>query len=89
MKKIYDLGEYVFIFLFGYIIFNFVISITQVIVYGMWGLILDFNSIYINNLKELYITYIIIFIICTTINYMYNFYFINKLNKSLKIVKDK
>ena len=89
MKKVSELGQYISIFLFGYVIFNFVVSITQVIVYGMWGLILDFNGIYIYNLKEWYNVYIIIFIICTIINYIYNFYFINKLNKSLNIVKEK
>ena len=52
MKKVSELGQYISIFLFGYVIFNFVVSITQVIVYGMWGLILDFNGIYIYNLNQ-------------------------------------
>lgn len=87
MKKILDIGEYIAIFLFGYLIFNLVVTITQVILYGTFGLILDFNNTYINNCKELAIQYFIIFMLCLTINIIYNFFFIKKLNKSLENFK--
>lgn len=87
LRKILDIGEYTVIFLFGYLIFNLVVTITQVMLYGIFGLILDFNNTYINNCQELSMQYFIIFTVCLIINFIYNFCFIKKLNKSLESFK--
>ncbi len=89
MKKILDIGEYIIIFLFGYIIFNLMITLTQVILYGTWGLLIDFDITYLKNCKQLTIEYILLFIICLIINYSYNVYLVNKLNKSLDNFKER
>lgn len=89
MKRILNIGEYIIIFLLGYIIFNFIITVTQVILYGMWGLILDVWSIYTKNCMQLSVIYISLFIICLGINYRYNIYLVNKLNKSLENFKER
>lgn len=87
MKKILNLSEYIIIFIFRYLIFNFVITLIQVTIYNIFGLLLNFQITYIINFKQLYIVYSIIFIICLFINYIYNLYFIKKLNKSLEKYK--
>lgn len=87
MKKILYLSEYIFIFLLGYLLFNFIITLAQVFIYSIFGLLLNFYETYIINLKQLHIVYFIIFIIALIINYIYNFYFIKKINKSLEKYK--
>lgn len=87
MKKVKNFIEYIFIFIFGYILFNFAISTTQVIVYNIFGLILDFKQTYMHNAKKLFIIYLLIFLIILFLNYIYNCYYIKRLNKSLKILK--
>ena len=87
MKKVLNLGEYILIFLLGYLIFVFLITVTQVIIYSVFGLLLNFCKIYMVNFQQFYIVYFIIFVICLIINIIYNFYFIKILNKSLEKVK--
>ena len=88
MKKILNFSEYIFIFALGYLLFNFIITLAQIITYGALGLLLDFYQRYLLNFTQLYIVYFILFIICALINYIYNFCFVNKLNKSLKRYKE-
>lgn len=89
MKKILNIGEYIIIFLFGYLIFNLMITFTQMILYGSFGLLIDFGITYLKNCKQLNIQYIFLFIICFFINYSYNVYLVNKLNKSLHRFKER
>ena len=88
LKKILDIGEYMVIFFIGYLIFNLVVTIVQVILYGIFGMILDFNTTYISNCKGLSIQYFIIFMLCLISNFIYNFCIIKKLNTSLKKFKE-
>lgn len=76
-------------FLFGYIIFNLIVTFAQMILYGTFGLLIDFDITYLKNCKQLSIEYVVLFVVCLSINYSYNVYLINKLNKSLDNFKEK
>jgi len=89
LKKLFDILEYVIIFFIGYLILNLIVTIVQIILYGNFGLILDFSHTYIYNFKNLILYYLLIFLFCFICNLMYNIYFIKKINKSLQKFKER
>lgn len=84
MKKVLDLLEYIIIYILGGIILNFGVTVAQVITYNVLGLLLSFTTTFVSNLKSMLVIYTAVYIFLVVINIMYNLYFVNKLNNSLK-----
>ena len=84
MKKVLDLLEYIIIYILGGLILNFGVTIAQVITYNVLGLLLSFTTTFVSNLKSMLVIYTAIYNFLVVINIMYNLYFVNKLNNSLK-----
>ena len=84
MKKVFDLLEYIIIYILGGIILNFGVTVAQVITYNVLGLLLSFTTTFVSNLKSMLVIYTAVYIFLVVINIMYNLYFVNKLNNSLK-----
>lgn len=84
MKKVLDLLEYIIIYIFGGLILNFGVTVAQVITYNVLGLLLSFTTTFVSNLKSMLVIYTAVYIFLVVINIMYNLYFVNKLNNSLK-----
>lgn len=84
-----DVFLYIFVYIFGNILFDFIISIVQLIFYRFQGAILDIYKLFIQNIYISIISTTILFITTLLIRFTYNKYLIKKLNSAIKERSDK
>ena len=87
LKKYYI---YIFEFVIGNVIFNFIYSIVKTLVLKNIGAV---NEIFVDNLKnsftETFIIYVIIYVILVIIQILYDKAIVNKLNEKLNKTKER
>ena len=90
MQKVFSIFRYVLYFIIGNLLFTFIFSMTQFFCYySFFGLTYNIIEIYLDNSKNLFLIYIILFFIFLLFIFLYNRYYINKLNKALEDIKRK
>ena len=89
MKNLKNIFEYIVYYILGNIIFNLVLSLTELIFYRTLGAILDLYEIFITNMQNTIVIYTILYILVLIGNVIYNKKLINKLNITLKERGDK
>ena len=88
MEKIYFILKHLLFFVTGYLIFSIFFIFTDIVFYKIFfGLTKDFWLIYLENFKLLSIVYCVIYILLNLILFLYDKYYIKKLNKTLDIIQ--
>ena len=87
MKIVKGMIFYTSYYIVGYIIFNILFSLTQIIIVYNLGMKESFMKIILNSFKSNLIVYTFLFIIVLLINLAYNIILTKKLNERLKNIK--
>lgn len=87
MKIVKGMIFYTSYYIVGYIIFNILFSLTQMIIVYNLGMKENFMKIILNSFKSNLIVYTSLFIIVLLINLAYNIILTKKLNERLKNIK--
>lgn len=76
-------------FIIGYILFNFIFSLTQTILLTNLGFPRSIIDVSKENYRIIFITYTIVYILIVLLNLIYNIKIANTLNKKLKKIKER
>ena len=88
MEKLYFILKHFLFFISGYLIFSISFIFAEIVFYKIFfGLTKDFSLIYLENFKLLTIVYFFIYVLLNLILFLYDRYYIKKLNKTLNIIQ--
>ena len=87
MKKIYYVAQKIIIFFCGLIIFDTIFIVTEFLFFRFFGYYISILEIYLKNYKILLLCYTWIYIIVNIAIYVYDKYYIIKINDLLTKIK--
>lgn len=87
MNKIFYIINQLFNFIVGFFIFNVMFIFAEILFYKIIGLTPSIIHIFISNIKSLFLIYLILYIAINIIFYLYDIYYIKKINKILLEIK--
>lgn len=87
--RIKNLLKQIVYFIIGYIVFNFIFSLTQTILLTNLGFPRSIINVFKENYKIIFIMYVIVYVLIVSLNLIYNIKIANTLNKKLKKIKER